>query len=293
MRSLSLEPRDFEIGLHEPRHPAEILTGCRVTARGEDWATAAMVLPRFDSAPEIPLGWLGILADSAAAQALGRLFAQGFDVRTVDLRLDAVAAVPPPGAVVTAHGEMISSDHRTGLSSVRLHGPDGTDIAVGTARFLVVPGQPPPGPSVTTVRDSAVRTSVVPDLPSLDEIFGITASVRHEETSTLTAELPAALCNKHGIVHGGLHISLIDHVMRALVGHSGTQRAPGAPELLDLTLTYQRPIVPAVDATVLLRATAERRGRRITTVNAAVQTLSGRVLTSGQGTFLSATEERP
>ncbi|KAF0960359.1 hotdog domain-containing protein [Rhodococcus sp. T7] len=293
MAPLSVSAPDFEIGRHRARHPAEVLTGCRVTARGDDWATAAMVLPRFATGPDVPLGWLGVAADSAAAQSLGRLFAQGLDVRTVDLRLDAVGPVPSPGTVVTARGDLISSNHRTGLSRIRIHGPGDADIAVGTARFLVVPGSPPSPPSTPTSTVSESATGGVPLLPSLDEIFGITDTARNENSSVLTAELDPALCNRHGVVHGGLHVSLIDHAMRALVGHSGTHGDPGAPELLDLTLAYQRPLAPQVDGTVLLCATVERRGRRITTVNAILQTSTGRVLTSAQGTFLSATEDRP
>jgi acyl-coenzyme A thioesterase PaaI-like protein len=110
---------------------------------------------------------------------------------------------------------------------------------------------------------------------------------------TLTAELPPALCNKHGVVHGGLHVSLIDHAMRTLVGHPGVQREVVNPELLGLTVVYQRPLLPAVEGTVLIRAMIERRGWRIITVNSAVQTPDGRVMTSAQGTFLSATEDRP
>jgi uncharacterized protein (TIGR00369 family) len=290
---LSVSAPDFEIGRHRARHPAEVLTGCRVTARGDDWATAAMVLPRFATGPEVPLGWLGVAADSAAAQSLGGLFAQGLDVRTVDLRLDAVGPLPSPGTVVTARGDLISSNHRTGLSRIRIHGPDVADVAVGTARFLVVPGSPPSAPSAPTSTVSESATGGVPLLPSLDEIFGITDTARNGNSSVLTAELDPALCNRHGVVHGGLHVSLIDHAMRALVGHSGTHEDQGAPELLDLTLAYQRPLAPEVDGTVLLCATVERRGRRITTVNATLQTSTGRVLTSAQGTFLSTTEDRP
>ena len=288
----SLHSREFETGRYEARHPAEVLTGCRVTNRGEDWATAEMMLPRIASGQTVPLGWLGILADSVAAQSLGRLFAQGLDVRTVDLRLDAVGPVPSPGAVATAQGELISSDHRTGLSRVRIHGPNDVTVAVGTARFIVVPGQPPPSLSAP-LGMTLVPPAGVPGFPPLDEVFGIKGSVRQGDSLTLTAELPPALCNKHGVVHGGLHVSLIDHAMRTLVGRPGVLCEAATPELLDLTVVYQRPILPAVEGTVLIRATIERRGRRIITVNSAVQTPEGRVMTSAQGTFLSATEDRP
>ncbi|MDV7087596.1 PaaI family thioesterase [Rhodococcus opacus] len=115
----------------------------------------------------------------------------------------------------------------------------------------------------------------------LREVIGIRNVRTETDKITLTIRPERGICNHLGIVHGGLHITLIDHVMCGVL--SSTR--PDRYELLDLSLVYHRPASLLTEPD-LVHAVIDRQGRRITTVTASIASRSGRILTTAHGTFV-------
>ena len=269
-------PVGEEPGAHGPRHPAEALTGCRVVRRGSGWATATMPVPTLRAGEEGTIGWMGALADVSAAQALVSHLPDGYGLRTANLRLDRLDGLPSAGSIATGHGESSGTVTRSGLSRSTLKDRDGRAFAICTGRFVAVPTVGVTTPPTGTDQHHAYR----PDW--LHEAIGVRDARAEADKITLTIRPSSSVCNHLGIVHGGLHITLIDHVMCGVL--SSTR--PGHYELLDLSLVYHRPASLLAEPDLVLQAVIDRQGRRITTVTASITSRSGRILTTAHGTFM-------
>lgn len=259
--------------LHPARHPAEALTGCRVIERSDGRARAIMPVPEFRS-ETATLGWMGTVADAAAAQAFATRVADGHGIRTMNLRLDRLGPLPPPQSMTTAEGFASGVDELTGLSRATLLDVEGRAFAECTARFAVVPSQE------ATMPPQPHRPAIVhPTTPS--ELVGVQRVQFDSSRVDIIARPPLDVCNHFGIVHGGLHAGFVDFAMRKLL----TTMSPSLYRMLDLSLVYHRPAMLEHDRGLRLTASIDRRGRRITTVDASILSSSGTPLTIARGTF--------
>ncbi|WP_437773595.1 PaaI family thioesterase [Arthrobacter sp. KNU40] len=270
-------PGSEELDAHGPRHPAEVLTGCRLTDSGEGWAKAVMPVPAWRGAGAATLGSMGTLAVISAVQALVSKLPDGYGLRTANLRFDQLDHLPPPGSIATGHGESSGVLARSGLSRSTLSDLDDRAFAVCTGRFVVVPAV-----GVTTP-DSGIDQDRSHRPHSMREIVGVQETHAETDKITITIRPSNGLCNQFGIVHGGFHITLIDYAMRAVL--SSTR--PDHYEALDLSLVYHRPASLHTEPNLILRAVIDRRGRRITTVTASIASGSGLIYTTAHGTFMS------
>jgi uncharacterized protein (TIGR00369 family) len=218
---------------------------------------------------------MGTIADAAAAQAFASRVANGHDIRTVNLRLDRLGALPSSQSMTTALAEALCVDDLTGLSRATLLDVEGRAFAECTARFAVVPSQDASMPPQPHDR----RATVHPTTPA--EIVGVQRVKVDSERVDILARPPTSVCNHFGIVHGGLHAGFVDFAMSELL----TARSSSRHLMLDLSLVYLRPATLERDRDLHLTASIGRRGRRITTVDASILSSTGRVLTSARGTF--------
>lgn len=235
-----------------------------------------MPVPTLRVGEEGTIGWMGALADISAAQALVSHLPEGYGLSTANLRLDRLGSLPSPGSTATGRGESSGVVVRSGLSKSTLEDRDGRAFAVCTGRFVAVPIVGVMTPLVGMDQYPAYR----PDW--LSEVIGVRDACTEPDKITLTIRPDRSVCNHLGIVHGGLHITLIDHVMCGVL--SATR--PGRYELLDLSLVYHRPASLLTESDLVLQAVIERPGRRITTVTASIASRSGRILTTALGTFM-------
>lgn len=261
------------------RMPAEVLADMRITGLGPGWSEGVVRLPSpAAGAPPLSLGWLGTLADATAGRPLLLALPADRGCRTVNIRLDAAGAPLCPGDLVTARGEVldVGSDFALGRSTLRAS--DGALLAVATARFAVVPeADSAPG-------DAAGEAGDGPRAGTLAELL----EVREERVTPGEVALSLVpgprLANQYGVVHGGMHVALADLGLTAAAGSVGAGSATVRPTPADLTVVYHRPI-PVDGARLVLRATVERHGRRVTIAAATVTSADGRLLTSAYGTL--------
>ncbi|MDQ0616703.1 PaaI family thioesterase [Arthrobacter globiformis] len=258
--------------------PAEILSGSRLEAAGDEWSLGSMQLPSEAIPDEISLGLFGVLADMTTGNALARSLPPLTSLRTVNLRMDVVGELATPGEMVQARGEQLCLNEHSGVSQTTVRRPDGAALLVCTARFIVVPHQPLE-PLLSGQQEAMqLRQSAV-----VSELLGVTAVAhRGEEVQTLITPSDR-MANHHGVVHGGLHVGMADFALRrAAQGKAGALPV----RLVDLALTYHRPIVISQERQLVIRSRVERRGQRVIIVSADIESTSGRLLTSSQGTAL-------
>lgn len=237
-----------------------------------------MPVPIWAEGGSVSHGWFGVLADEACGQSVSRTINQDEDIRTVDLRLDAVSGLPSPGCLVRARGEaVVVGDSMTRLSRAALCGPGGETVAVSTARFMVVSRED----AVWSFEGDASATGRDRDGEALNHTEG--DSVEFADRSVVvTLEPSIAICNRYGFVHGGFHVTLIENAMHSLLVH----RLPRVDRaLMTLSVNYYKPIALEGNPAITIRAEVDRLGRRSASLSAEIVSDLGKVLTTAHGSF--------
>jgi uncharacterized protein (TIGR00369 family) len=91
------------------------------------------------------------------------------------------------------------------------------------------------------------------------------------------------IANRHGMVHGGVLLSVLQE---ALTGVTSALTGVQAPRLLSCTIEYYRG-VPVDDQRVRLEAGVDHAGRRILAASGRLHATDGRLLTAVRGTFVT------
>lgn len=274
-----IDPSNGATTVFPARHAAEVTSGTRLLRRTSHEAVAATRLPE-DTPPT--LGHLGVLADVAAGQCLSPALPAGQDVRTIGLHLH-LSAAPPVGGLVIGVGEPRMLSHGIGLATAQMHLADGTPIAISTLRFMVVEAAthvPDPDPSDLTQLD-ALRPP-----PDWDPALGL-GNLRTLGDSADAVLIPkTGSRNAAGVLHGGLHVRALELAARAAAGLPRSDAAPEDFRLMDIDMTYHRPVHVEAATAWQVAAQTVRRGRRAIVATAEIASASGKPHTQAQALFL-------
>lgn len=222
------------------------------------------------------LGWLGTLADVVTGRAIMALTPGNVYCQTVSLRLDVGDRPPVLGERLIATGEVIGATESFALCQARIQGEDGRTVALGTARFALTEVDGGDGREVGAPRSGSVATS--DDLRHLLQMEVLESEPGRVAFGASPSE---GLGNQNGVVHGGVHTGYADVLLTQAVASASSADSPC---LLDLTLTYHRPI--PIDGTSLrMEAAVDRLGRRVAVASGTILSPAGTVLTSVSGTF--------
>jgi uncharacterized protein (TIGR00369 family) len=101
---------------------------------------------------------LAYFADAPVANAIHSLLKPWKTLRTVQMALNYHTAIGPSAGPFTAQARMLGIDGETGLSEVHIAAADGTPMADGTCRCVIIDAQP-------QAAEKAPRTAVPPVLP--------------------------------------------------------------------------------------------------------------------------------
>lgn len=229
--------------------------GIRQTGHGADRISVEQWLPR-GSAGELPVGWLGPLADFVTGRAVQSALVSDVGIRTLSLHMQIGARGLHGGRRVLASGEVIEIGSRSVLAGGRITDEMGSLVAQVTGRFVVVPG---------VVHPSAARSELtVPESDSLAVQLGAEVVARGPGRSRLALRPALWMANPYGIVHGGIPVALVDLALTdAATAEAGPVRTLG------LDVTFHRP-APLKDVPLEVEAVVERVGARVVVANAVV-----------------------
>jgi len=218
-------------------------------------------------------GELGMFADVGLGRAvLAHLGLRG-NIRTANLRLDLTGRCPSRSCLVlTAEAQGTCGYY---LTTGEIRSVTGELIARCCGQFVVLPGivsQPakPFGPDTP-------RLEPYQDLgPVVDLRIALSG-----ESGWATFRADRMIANRHGMVHGGILLSVLQEALTSVT--SALTGVP-APRLLSCTIEYYRG-VPVDDQRVRLEAGVDHAGRRIMAASGRLHAMDGRLLTSVRGTF--------
>ncbi|MFI6998235.1 PaaI family thioesterase [Nocardia sp. NPDC050175] len=230
--------------------------GIRQTGHGPDRISVEQWLPT-GAVGELPVGWLGPLADFVTGRAVQSALVSDVGIRTLSLHMQIGARGLHRGRRVLASGEVIEIGSRSVLAGGRITDEMGSLVAQVTGRFVVVPG---------VVRPSSAAGSelTVPESDSLAVQLGADVVAREAGRSRFALRPAEWMANPYGIVHGGIPVALVDLALTdAATAEAGPVRTLG------LDVTFHRP-APLNDVPLEVEAVVERVGARVVVANAVV-----------------------
>lgn len=236
-----------------------------------EWPFATMAPPP-DGLP-FTLGDLGVPVDAACAAPVLLGIPRDQGCRTLNLRLDATPALRGYRGPVRAEGELVSLGSRFALSRACILGDDGSPLGSGVGQFAIVPAEPlVPEPPQTGIGEPPVH---------IHDFWRVVREERRPDGVRLHTELHTHVANQFGALHGGFTTMLAEVALREVVRH-----ASGAPDpqILDVTVTYHRPIRTG-PVPVLLEGRSLRIGRMVGIAEGDIRDGTGKLLASMVGTF--------
>lgn len=247
------------------RSPAEVLMGVQVNEIGADWLAGEMTWGP-EAARDFSLGQLGVLVDIVCGRAVIVRLAPGQGCRTASLRIDALDEVPHPGDRITVRARAHTLGPAFAVTNAEVRAADGRLVALVTGRFAVV-SEAPAGDQGAPCAPTDLPLQPSPLVP---------LHAQHEaDRSLLTFRPDPRLANPRDHVHGGIHALFAEAALTSAVNRG----AEGPARLLDLTLTYHRPIV--IDGSeISVEGVVERRGRRLVVAAATMRSAAGKVLST-------------
>lgn len=265
------------------RAPAEHLLGVSVPEADTEHARVIQTgVPRAFS-----LGWLGVLVDTAGGRWLPHRLGPGMRCPTVTMHLELVRPhVAGRDSVLVADGRPLSHGDGWALGEIVVMGAGLLPLAVGNTRFVLAESDPsaPDPPQL-----SGVVTGESGRADDLMTLLGVPEVEATGGRASLVFRPATVHTNPYGIVHGGLHVALVDLAMSSAIDtvidtamHDSTPDGAGM-ELLGVDVAFHRPI--PVDDPVSVTATVMHRGRTAALAEATVYAGNGKPLTTARGNF--------
>jgi uncharacterized protein (TIGR00369 family) len=233
-----------------------------------------------DAKGRLPLGSIGVLADTAIGHAVVSTLPPERASTTVQLRIELVAPLTSPPGQLSTRSRILHRDGDDVLAAAEIFDAHGREVAQVSGRCLSTAiryadaidaapeasaaayGSPPDGaPASAGAGLSALRQLATSEgLPSpLAALLGLRLTRAADGDVELCLPADDALANLFGAVHGGLLAAALDQALMtcfASASRPGTLITP-----YDLAVHYLRPV--RVDGSLVrCRARLDRRGRR-------------------------------
>ncbi|MCU1647683.1 MAG: hotdog fold thioesterase [Nocardia sp.] len=230
--------------------------GIRQIGHGPDRIAVEQRLPA-GNAGELPIGWLGPLADFVTGRAVQSALVPDVGIRTLSLHLQVGARGLRGGQRLLASGEVVEIGPHSVLAAGRITEEAGALVAEVTGRFIIVPG------SVQPVATEGSELTV-PESDSLATQLGAEAAVGESGETRFVLRPAQWMANPYGIVHGGIPVALA-----GLALAEAATAAAGPVRTLGMDITFHRPGL-LDNAPLTADAVVERAGQRVVSANAIV-----------------------
>ncbi|BCB82802.1 PaaI family thioesterase [Phytohabitans suffuscus] len=238
---------------------AERAFGTRVVDAGDGRCHATtFVPPGSDSS-----GWLGPLADVLVARAAMSLDRAPMGCRTIDLRIDFLAATGPPSGTVVGRGVLRDLDGGFALAEATImdhggHSADAADraaqgrtVARCVGRLRMVPAGP------DEIRRYSAEAGNHLTTRSLPELFGLRWRERTGTGGLLEVAGAPDVGNPFGVMHGGAQHSLL-----VVAAEQFCRPEPERWRPLDATMAYLASM-PACGPDLTASVTVDGRTRNL------------------------------
>ncbi|WP_405138671.1 PaaI family thioesterase [Nocardia sp. NBC_01388] len=230
--------------------------GVRQIGHGPERIAVEQRLPA-GSAGELPIGWLGPLADFVTGRAVQSALVPDVGIRTLSLHMQVGAGGLRGGHRIVATGEVVEIGAHSVLASGRITDEAGTLVAEVTGRFIIVPG------SVQPVVGAGSELTV-PETDSLAVRLGAEPAAGGPGETRFVLRPAGWMANPYGILHGGIPVALAGLALAEAAG-----AAAGPVRTLGVDITFHRPGLLG-NVPVTADAVVERAGQRIVAANATV-----------------------